>query len=255
MANISNYLAQILAAVYGEEVRGSIHDAIEAINNEVITNTNTANAAATSAGASQVAAEAAQAAAEAAQSSASSSETVSVAAQTAAEAAQAAAEGAQTQANTYAAQAQASQNAAEASRIAAANSAASAEASAMRASEIVLGNIKGDSIPMSSSDSTSIANTIISLASSLQAAVDSVKPVYIDFSDLTFTESGGDYYAIVEREDILATMKPDHLWLLFPSAQASDLEVTTYDGYAQLMMTAPPPEGTIFSGTIKLVPQ
>ena len=32
MANISTYLAAILNAVYGEEVRGSIHDAIEIIN-------------------------------------------------------------------------------------------------------------------------------------------------------------------------------------------------------------------------------
>lgn len=34
MANINAYLSDILAAVYGEEVRGSIHDALEAINNE-----------------------------------------------------------------------------------------------------------------------------------------------------------------------------------------------------------------------------
>lgn len=35
MANIDTYLQQILAAIYGEEVRGSIHDAIEAINDQV----------------------------------------------------------------------------------------------------------------------------------------------------------------------------------------------------------------------------
>lgn len=34
MANISSHLSRILSAVYGEEIRGSIHDAIEAINNE-----------------------------------------------------------------------------------------------------------------------------------------------------------------------------------------------------------------------------
>ncbi len=34
MANVSDYLAKILSAVYGEEVRGSIHDAIEAMNTE-----------------------------------------------------------------------------------------------------------------------------------------------------------------------------------------------------------------------------
>lgn len=34
MANISVYLAKIKSAIYGEEVRGSIHDAIEAMNDE-----------------------------------------------------------------------------------------------------------------------------------------------------------------------------------------------------------------------------
>lgn len=44
MADISVYLAQILSAVYGEDVRGSIHDAIEIINDvsEVILSTGTA---------------------------------------------------------------------------------------------------------------------------------------------------------------------------------------------------------------------
>ena len=35
MADISTYLANIMSAVYGEEVRGSIHDAIEAMNNQL----------------------------------------------------------------------------------------------------------------------------------------------------------------------------------------------------------------------------
>ena len=43
MANISTYLAAILSAVYGEDVRGSIHDAIEIINEvgEVVFSTGT----------------------------------------------------------------------------------------------------------------------------------------------------------------------------------------------------------------------
>lgn len=36
MANISTLLSKIMSAIYGEEVRGSIHDAINEINNEVI---------------------------------------------------------------------------------------------------------------------------------------------------------------------------------------------------------------------------
>jgi len=44
MADISLYLARILSAVYGEDVRGSIHDAIEIINDvsEVVLTTGTA---------------------------------------------------------------------------------------------------------------------------------------------------------------------------------------------------------------------
>lgn len=50
MANISSYLAAILSAVYGEDVRGSIHDAIEIINDvsEVVLSTGTAVSSATS---------------------------------------------------------------------------------------------------------------------------------------------------------------------------------------------------------------
>lgn len=36
MANIQTYLQRIMSAIYGREVRSSIHDAIEAINNEVV---------------------------------------------------------------------------------------------------------------------------------------------------------------------------------------------------------------------------
>ena len=73
MANINTYLEDILTAVYGEEVRGSIHDAIDAINKECQTGLSTAGTyvtqartAATNAGNS--AASAASSAASAAQS-------------------------------------------------------------------------------------------------------------------------------------------------------------------------------------------
>ncbi|MBR5312951.1 MAG: hypothetical protein IKU40_08735, partial [Clostridia bacterium] len=44
MADISTYLQAIMSAVYGEDVRGSIHDAIEIINDvsEVVLSTGTA---------------------------------------------------------------------------------------------------------------------------------------------------------------------------------------------------------------------
>lgn len=43
MANITTYLKNILSAVYGKDVRQSIHDGIEEINNEVEETTDLSN--------------------------------------------------------------------------------------------------------------------------------------------------------------------------------------------------------------------
>lgn len=43
MANIKQYLDNILSAILGKDVRQSIHDGIEKINNEVIENTTLSN--------------------------------------------------------------------------------------------------------------------------------------------------------------------------------------------------------------------
>ena len=52
MADINVYLEQILSAVYGEDVRGAIHDAINAINNDVLDVVSVARTAQNSAAAS-----------------------------------------------------------------------------------------------------------------------------------------------------------------------------------------------------------
>lgn len=67
MPSIQTYLQQILDAVYGEEVRGAIHDAIEECYTDVTTSATAADAAATAANA---AASAANEAADAANSAA-----------------------------------------------------------------------------------------------------------------------------------------------------------------------------------------
>ena len=56
MADVDKYLAQILSAIYGEEVRGSIHDAIQAMNTEATEAYETAVTAKDSAAASAAAA-------------------------------------------------------------------------------------------------------------------------------------------------------------------------------------------------------
>lgn len=63
MPSIQTYLQQILDAVYGEEVRGAIHDAIEECYTDVTTSATAADAAATAANAAATAANAAASAA------------------------------------------------------------------------------------------------------------------------------------------------------------------------------------------------
>lgn len=91
MASVSTYLTQILKAVYGEEVRGSIHDAIDAINKE----SEAAKSASTNA---EKLVASAQAAAESAEKSVASVQGSVEAAQKSADAASTAAENAKAQA-------------------------------------------------------------------------------------------------------------------------------------------------------------
>lgn len=91
MANISNYLTQIMSAIYGKDVRSSIHDAISAINDESKQAILDASGAKNSAVASAMAAETSASSALSASSSASSAKTAAQAAQAAAESAKSAA--------------------------------------------------------------------------------------------------------------------------------------------------------------------
>lgn len=94
MANIATYLAKILSATYGEEVRGSIHDAIEAMNVE------SGNAMSYAATAKESAVNSANAAAASA-SSAASSASLATSANTSALSAKEAAESAKLTAESY----------------------------------------------------------------------------------------------------------------------------------------------------------
>lgn len=82
MAAIDTYLQQIQAAVYGEEVRGSIHDAIAAINTENQSVLTTANSYKNAAQTANTNAQAAKAAAVSAQGAAESARDRSVLAET-----------------------------------------------------------------------------------------------------------------------------------------------------------------------------
>jgi hypothetical protein len=113
VADISSYLAKILEAVYGEEVRGSIHDALAAMNVESNQAMNDASTAKDSAKASAAEAKASEGKAKTSEENAKSSESNAAAS----EANVAAAEGriatSEVNARTYAANAKSSEESAE----------------------------------------------------------------------------------------------------------------------------------------------
>lgn len=107
MAAIDSYLEAILSATYGRQVRGSIHDALKAMNTEsgsaastATSAQTTANTALTNAATAQSTADNAASAASAAQTTANTAVTNAATAQSAAESAATAAQAAQTTANT-----------------------------------------------------------------------------------------------------------------------------------------------------------
>lgn len=101
MANIATYLSKILSATYGEEVRGSIHDAIEAMNVESGNAMSYAATAKESAVNSANAAAASATAAASSASSAASANTSALSAKEAAESAKSTAESYKNNAQTY----------------------------------------------------------------------------------------------------------------------------------------------------------
>lgn len=129
MANVERELERIENAIYGEEVRSSIHDAIAAMNEESEEAHSTAIDSQQSALNSKIAAETAQAAAEIAQTRAETAQTACESAQSAAETSKAAAEDAQNGAEIAQAAAETAQNGAEVAQAAAETAQSISEAS------------------------------------------------------------------------------------------------------------------------------
>lgn len=121
MANIETYLAKILSATYGEEVRGSIHDAIDAMNIESENAMSYAATAKESAVNSANAAAASASSAEDSASSAASANTSALSAKEDAESAKLTAESYKNNAQTYMNNAQTYMNNAKASETNTAN--------------------------------------------------------------------------------------------------------------------------------------
>ena len=250
MAKIDTYLANILKAVYGEEVRGSIHDAIDEINKEVITATNTSNTAKTaatdasnSAAASASAASASETAAQAAQTAAEAAEARNEANVTAAEQAardaQSRAESARDTAITQAGNAQASAASAKTSRD-------EAERYAKEAQQAAYGDLYATAIPMTEEDQTYKISDAIN---DVNEKVDN-SYVLFSFTGLTFTASGTKYVSLVEDTRVTAKHKPGDLRLQNRDAQVGDLEISTSDGYLTFTMEGEPP--VAFSGELDL---
>ena len=149
MANVRQYLQDILDAIYGEEVRGSIHDAIEAMNEEstnaeavAISSRDSAKHSAEAAEESATEAAASETAAKTSETNAKASETAAKASETAAKASETAAKRSENNASdsedaAYESEqtAKASENAAKDSEDAAASSASAARTYSMQAFE------------------------------------------------------------------------------------------------------------------------
>jgi len=230
MADIAQDLANIKSAIYGEEVRGSIHDAIRDINNEVISsNTKSDNAvstantaaqsasnAATSATASEQAAQAAQTAAENAEAR---NETNVTAAEQAAQAAQTAAETARSRAETLS-------GSAAASATSAANSATAARQAASEARHIVYDDLSSENIPVYLADPDYMVSTAIG---DLTAKINT-QTISVTFTNLSFTQSGTKYVSMIQDEDLTAAMKPGYV-IFNAATNISGLAIEVFDGY------------------------
>ena len=100
MSNIQGYLQNIMQAVYGKDVRQSIHDAIETIDSVADTAQNSATASASRAANSEKAAKASETAAKASETNAKTSETAVANSRKAAKASETAAKASETNAKT-----------------------------------------------------------------------------------------------------------------------------------------------------------
>lgn len=162
MANISAYLAKIMSAVYGEEVRSSIHDSISAMNEE------SSNAMAYASSAKDSAAASASAAAQSA-SDAAASAASAASAQSAAEKAKTAAQSAQSAAASSASSAASSASAAS-------ESAASASSDAQAAEKA------RDSVDNKVEDVMTMKGNLINYHAILQGLTDSDESALLDSS-------------------------------------------------------------------------
>ncbi len=135
MANINTYLNQILSATYGEEVRGAIHDSINAMNLESTEAISVASTAQDSAANSAENALTSKNAAANSASIASSAAENALSSKNAAEAAKSTAESSASTASSAAENALTSKNAAEAAKSTAESSASTASSAAENALE------------------------------------------------------------------------------------------------------------------------
>lgn len=230
MADIAQDLANIKSAVYGEEVRGSIHDAIRDINNEVISsNTKSDNAVSTANNAASSASASAASAAQTAAQTASAVQAAQTAAESARDDAQTAkdqAETAQTAAETARSRAETLSGSAAASATSAANSATAARQAASEARHIVYDDISSENIPVYLADPDYMISTAIG---DLTAKINT-QTISVTFTNLSFTQSGTKYVSMIQDEDLTAAMKPGYV-IFNAATNISGLAIEVFDGY------------------------
>lgn len=200
MANIQKCLEAIKSAIYGEEVRGSIHDAIKSMNEEVVSTvdalgaaTETANTAASNA---NTAAGSANSAANAASAATLESNEATIAANTAAQSANSAAGRAEKASEDCAAAASAANTATTNANNAAGSAASAAENASNAARNAAQSSDKAQQAASDATDASTAANTAAARANAAANNAENIggvadKTVEFDLSaERTNIESG-----------------------------------------------------------------
>lgn len=218
MIDIEQCLRNIMAAVYGKDVRQSIHDAIYQMN--------------TKADAAKADADDAKANSEAAKADAAD-------------------------AKTDAANAAKSAKDAVDGRDSAASYAAEAKNQADRATEIALKNVSAKIIPLDTGASKTIADKFTDIDNSVSDLAGRVSLVnsVLTFNSLQFIKTGSSYACFLDGsmfEEIKSNVKPGKLILTNQKAQTGSLDIETGDGSITFTMDAPPSDSYPFSGELIL---
>ena len=274
MADIAQDLANIKSAVYGEEVRGSIHDAIRDINNEVAAASTKSNNAVSTANSANTKSDNAVSTANSANTKADNAVSTANAANTVVQkldnlTADATNVPTGTTGNLVTVSESdghkvfsfkipkgkvPSFSVGNVSTLAESQPATVTITGTDEAPVLNLGLPRGERGPAGTIDNVSGSSIRMYEDSpsedNIAARIEALGEKIISFTNLSFTASGSSYAAVIEDSEVRAAMKPGALFLTNNAAQNGSLSIQTYDGYMTFTMSGAPL--ATFSGEVLL---